>query len=510
MTFGVGSSYGVGEKGQSLSGEPGCQSVDPVSDLPIEPLSPWPSTLEGNPMRANTVTGLAGGLVLAIAACTGNELPAGPTENPENGSPELSVVTFGLTTLGNPADNSAAQAINELGQILLTLGPEPFEETIWTNGSLLRLLHPFDARRVQGFDLNVEGEAVGDVDSHAAAWVNGELTLLQVPAEAVSSQAFAINDAGQIVGQAFLGVGQGPTPVLWQDKDSEMTPLPGGNGIARDINRAGEIVGSSVDEGRNFMLGAYWASPTAEPQFLKGPAGQSCAVPNTINDRSEIVGSCNGAAYWPTPTANAVVLDPDGFASQINELGQILGSHQDSEFNAHPTLWELEGTAFRAFDLGIVSGYEEGHASDISNHGQAVGSATRSFDFLGMLWQIPVRTELDVVPGAGSSIKVGGTGNVAAALLGSPWFHAADIDPNSLTLGNDNGTETPIARKKTSPVARLTDVNRDGNLDLVVEFPKQTMTRTGDLVTGSQVLVLQGRLRDGTRLRAADQVTGVR
>ena len=94
--------------------------------------------------------------------------------------------------------------------------------------------------------------------------------------------------------------------------------------------------------------------------------------------------------------------------------------------------------------------------------------------------------------------------------MGSPWFHAGDIDPNTLTLGNDNGTETPIARKKNSPVAKLTDVNRDGDLDLVVEFPKQAMTKTGDLVAGSQVLVVQGRLRDGTRVRGADQVTGVR
>jgi uncharacterized membrane protein len=464
-------------------------------------------------MRASIVTAVAGGLALALAACTDSETSAGPSQEPVDRPPELSVVTFGVTTLGNPADNSSAQAINELGQVLLTLGPEPYRPWVWTNGSLLALLHPFDAHGVQGFDLNADAVSVGDVDGQAAAWVNGELTMLQVPAGVIGSQALAINDAGQIVGTASLPGDVNNSPVIWQNKDQEMTVLPGGVGRAVDINNAGEIVGASLDEGQNFIRGAYWASATAEPQFLKGPTGQPCGEPDAINDRSEMVGFCgNGAAYWSGPTANAVALGSGtSGATGINELGQIVGlSRIEGSFDFHPTLWQQEGTAFRAFDLGIVSGYTEGQVHDINNHGQAVGSTLKDFTILGLLWQIPVRVAMDVVPGAVSSIKLGGTGNVAAALLGSPWFHAGDIDPNTLTLGNDNGTETPIARKKNSPVAKLTDVNRDGDLDLVVEFPKQAMTKTGDLVAGSQVLVVQGRLRDGTRVRGADQVTGVR
>jgi hypothetical protein len=44
----------------------------------------------------------------------------------------------------------------------------------------------------------------------------------------------------------------------------------------------------------------------------------------------------------------------------------------------------------------------------------------------------------------------------------------------------------------------------------VAEFDKQAMTRSGDLVAGPQTHVVQGRLRDGTRLRGADQVAGGR
>ena len=120
-----------------------------------------------------------------------------------------------------------------------------------------------------------------------------------------------------------------------------------------------------------------------------------------------------------------------------------------------------------------------------------------------------VRVELDVVPGSGATVKLG-KGSVAVALLGSRWFQAGEIDPGTLTLGNDNGIETPVARKKGIPVARLTDSNRDGFVDLVVEFDKQAMARSGDLVAGAQTLILQGGLRGGIRVRGADVVTGVR
>jgi uncharacterized membrane protein len=462
-------------------------------------------------MRASIAT-LAGSLIL-LAACSDTDLPAGPDEPVL--TPQLSVVTFGMTTIGDPTGGSGAGALNELGQVLMAQGPRPFRPFVWTNGGLSPLLAPFDAREVQGFDLNAVATVVGDVDGHAAAWVGGELTLLQLEERFTLSQAVAINDAGQIVGVAFVP-NEGPTPVLWQDKDQPMTVLPGGFGRLEDINNAGAMVGTSVDVSLNFLRGAYWTSPTSAPQFLKGPTGQLCGDPYAINDRGEIAGFCKGsAAYWSSPGANAVLLGGESSAREINELGQIIGIALNSQHDSRPTLWQQEGSSFLAFDLGVPVGQDEGGGADLNNHGQAVGSALHEESGVGpvgvgVLWQIPVRVALDVVPGAGTSVKMGGPGTVAAALLGSPWFHAGDIDPGTLTLGNDNGTETPVARKKGAPSAKLTDVDRDGDLDLVAEFDKQAMTRSGDLVLGSQTLVVQGRLRDGTRLRGADQVAGVR
>ena len=462
-------------------------------------------------MRSPIHDALAGTLCLTLlAASTDDDLPleAGPEPTPS--APELSVVTFGMTVIGDPTAASAARGINDLGQVLFSQGLTSRRPFVLTNGSVLRLDHPFDADQVQGLDINAAGTVVGDVDRFGAVWVGRELTLLDKPADYFGAQAAAINDAGLIVGTASVLNG-GAVPVYWPSNDAGMLTLAA-RGQARDVNNKGEIIGEAVDQSGTRFLGVYWASPTSLPQPLKGPDGQPCGAPYGINDRSEIVGFCRSAgAYWPSPDANAVLLDGgEGSAQSINELGQIVGeTRSGGSLDFRPVLWQREGASFRMFDLGIPADREDGFAHEINNRGQAVGSASTYPESTGLQWQVAVRAEVDVVPGADATVRLG-KGTVPVALLGSPWFHAADIDGGTLTLGNDNGIETPVARKKGQAISRLTDVNRDGHADLVAEFDKQAMTRAGDLGPGLQTLILQGELRDGTRLRGGDVVTGVR
>jgi uncharacterized membrane protein len=460
-------------------------------------------------MRRRVHLTLAGALCLSIVACLDRDLPLEAGPDVPAAAPELSVVTFGMTIIGDPTNRSSANAINDLGQILFVQGPEPFRPFLLTNGSILRLPHPFDADRVQAFDLNANATAVGDVDGHGAAWVGGELTLLDRPEAYASAQAVGINDAGRIVGHVSV-VNQGTVPVMWPDKDAGLVVLAAG-GRALDVNNTGAIVGEALVEGSNSSLGVYWAGPTSTPQPVRGPDGQPCGVPYGINNRGEMVGFCrNSAAYWASPDANAILLvGGPGIGYAIYELGLVVGSAMDGAGHSRPTLWSKEGSSFRAFDLGIPTDRGEGLARQINNRGQAVGGAFGDFQNTGLLWQVPVRVETDVVPTTGTTVRLG-KGRVSVALLGSPWFHAGDIDPGTLTLGNDDGIETPVSRKKNTPVAKLTDVNRDRLPDLVAEFDVQTMTRSGDLVAGTQTLIVQGRLRDGVRLRGADEVTAGR
>jgi hypothetical protein len=66
-----------------------------------------------------------------------------------------------------------------------------------------------------------------------------------------------------------------------------------------------------------------------------------------------------------------------------------------------------------------------------------------SSDYATYAWQIPLRATLDAIPGiATNTIKRDGKGTVSVALLGSRWFLPADVNPASLTLGNDDGVDT--------------------------------------------------------------------
>ena len=66
--------------------------------------------------------------------------------------------------------------------------------------------------------------------------------------------------------------------------------------------------------------------------------------------------------------------------------------------------------------------------------------------------------------------------------------------------------DTPVLRKRGTPVTRLTDLNRDGFPDLVADFDEREMMNRGDLPAGSPVLVLLGQMRGGAHLRGADVV----
>ena len=99
-----------------------------------------------------------------------------------------------------------------------------------------------------------------------------------------------------------------------------------------------------------------------------------------------------------------------------------------------------------------------------------------------MRWQVALRAVIDAVPGdAANAIKIGGAGTVNVTVFGSRYFDAAQIDARTVTLGNEDGSDTPAARKKTGqPTATLRDVNRDGYEDLALEFDKKQMATLGD------------------------------
>lgn len=121
--------------------------------------------------------------------------------------------------------------------------------------------------------------------------------------------------------------------------------------------------------------------------------------------------------------------------------------------------------------------------------------------------EVGLSVAIDILPGSAANpfnLKSGGTRPVA--LLSTESFDATSADPESCTLGDGDGDDTPIARRKDgSAMAEVTDVDGDGDADLVLSFEVQALVDRGDLTLDSTALELNGRWTRGS-LRGADAI----
>lgn len=121
----------------------------------------------------------------------------------------------------------------------------------------------------------------------------------------------------------------------------------------------------------------------------------------------------------------------------------------------------------------------------------------------------PIAIGIDIMPGSDSNpINLKKGGNLPVAILGSTELDVASVDPSTLVLGDEVGSDTPAAQKNDgSYQAQMEDVNEDGLTDLVVMFPNRELT-INDLTDTTTELVLRGLQADGcSNLRGVDEVS---
>jgi hypothetical protein len=107
-----------------------------------------------------------------------------------------------------------------------------------------------------------------------------------------------------------------------------------------------------------------------------------------------------------------------------------------------------------------------------------------------------LQIELDVRPSnERDHINTRSRGLVPVALLGTPSFDVRDVDVGSLGFGP---AHAPVEKR-----AKVRDVTRDGEADLIVRFRSD---ETG-LEPGETEACLEGALRDGTPLRGCTAVS---
>jgi hypothetical protein len=114
---------------------------------------------------------------------------------------------------------------------------------------------------------------------------------------------------------------------------------------------------------------------------------------------------------------------------------------------------------------------------------------------------------IDIMPlTSPNDIQRSKKGKLPVAVLSESGFDATTIDIASITLGDDTGTDTPVAKQnKNTFMAAHKDVDGDGDLDLVLQFDVQALVSNGDLTASTTQLVLKGTA-GGNAVRGADAV----
>lgn len=99
---------------------------------------------------------------------------------------------------------------------------------------------------------------------------------------------------------------------------------------------------------------------------------------------------------------------------------------------------------------------------------------------------------IDIKPGNDlNPINPRSEGKVPVAVLGSEDLDVTTLDPASITLGDGEDAETPVALMGGDrPMAQVVDVNHDGYPDLRVHFDVGQLVENGDLHEATEWLVL--------------------
>lgn len=123
---------------------------------------------------------------------------------------------------------------------------------------------------------------------------------------------------------------------------------------------------------------------------------------------------------------------------------------------------------------------------------------------------IPVEIDIMVTTDL-NPVSLSRKGKLPVTILGSADLDVADVDPSTLTLGDESDPDTPIIQKNNGTYsANMEDVNGDGYMDLTTFFATEDLVADGEVTELTTELVLRGFLTDGcTNIRGWDVVTPV-
>lgn len=139
---------------------------------------------------------------------------------------------------------------------------------------------------------------------------------------------------------------------------------------------------------------------------------------------------------------------------------------------------------------------------------QALDHRAKGLALVPSLCESVIQVLIDIKPGSDpNSVNTKNKGRLPVAILTTDEFDASTVDAVTITIGDGEGAETPVAaRKNGTLMAELEDVDDDGDLDMILHFETQAIVAGGDLHEGTTSLIVNGFTLDDVALTGTDAV----
>lgn len=410
--------------------------------------------------------------------------------------------------------------INDSGQVVLTTGREYV--VLYDKGTFTNIGGLSGSSDSKSYGINKSGQITGvshySVGGFDRAFIYDNGTMIDLGTLGGSnSTAYGMNNLGQVVGSSSVASAPyGGYAFLYNNGSMTNLGSLSGNGesCALDINDNGQVVGWSSVTGSAFQRAFLYDNGT---MIDLGTLGEGQSRAYAINNTGQIVGTVsvfisgehkNHAMLY----ANGVMTDLGTLggalssANDINDSGQIVGAATITDGNVYHGFIYQNGIMTDLNSLIDPSlGWYIQYAQAINNSGQIVGTGfingvEHAYLLTPKSVPEPASVTIDIKPGVyPNTINLGANSSVPVAIL-----KTTDFDPSTINLDAVSfAGASPLRNKRNAILNKITDVNSDGNMDLILYFSLSTLS---ELNNSSALATLTGRTITGMDFTGTDSV----
>jgi len=458
-------------------------------------------------MSRRLLPGLA--VLLSAVACVDPSVSVEPTFDQPLAASNVGVYTI-IKVDQIDMGVGRAHGINDSGVAVGTTTSQSGSQVFkWTKAGGMQLVGISGS----GLDINNTGDITGRSGLHAyVAWNGGLVVDLGTFAGGNDSDGQAINDGGQVVGRSDTESAQhafrSNSGGALLDIHAWFLVQPHAHSEARGINKDGHIVGTAQD---GYIKDAFRWTPSGSLTILPDLSG-GWTIANDINDSGVIVGQAqamyNGTPFGPYhavkwTSSGLTVLSGGGdlleTALGVNKNGYVVGR----TYSKGPTLWRTNGSMVA---LGQLPGGSGAAAHDVNRHLEIVGRGLdANYVEHAVYWKVTIYnyTLSALAPWAQPAgpppwITLGESRMIEVAILSERGFDASRLDASRFTLGDWRGTDTGLARSASgAPLFTRADIDKDGDIDLVLSFEQAALERNGDLTASTTEWIVSADLGEG-------------